>query len=340
VAEDESAMAGDAIEQWLPVPDWDFYEVSDKRRVRIAERTVAGRWGPHRATARIVKPFPGRGGSPTVTLQRPGKNTTRVVSVLVQQVFGLPPEVAPVPDAGEPERWLPVPGHQLYHVSDLGRVRSFHGGKGCGKRGGLLSPAPRSGPIDYLCVALYEDGKRSYRLVHQLVMEAFVGQRPAGQEVRHGPGGHHDNRLVNLSYGTRAENAEDKRRDGTLIFGEGIAGSCLTEQVVIECRGRYAAGETTTALAAEFSVNAGTMSEAVTGGTWAHLPGATPRGAKAYYKKGVENALTKLTPEIAAELRERYAAGERQYALAAEFGVSQSTVWRLIHGKTALGSGH
>lgn len=337
---EESAMPPDDAERWLPVPDWDFYEVSNKGRVRVVERMVAGRWGPRRVAACIVKPFPGRGGYPTVSLQRPGKKTTRVVSVLVRQVFGLPPEVAPVPDAGEPERWLPVPGYRLYHVSDLGRVRSFHGGKGGGKRGGLLNPTPRKGPIDYLCVALYEDGKRSHRLVHQLVMEAFVGPRPEGLEVCHGPGGHHDNRLVNLSYASSAKNAEDKRRDGTLIFGEGIVGSRLTEQVVIECRRRYAAGETTTALAAEFGVNAGTMGEAVTGDSWAHLPGATPRGEKTYYKKGTENSLTKLTPEIAAELRERWAAGEFQYALAAEFGVSQSTVWRLIHGKTALGSGH
>lgn len=82
------------------------------------------------------------------------------------------------------------------------------------------------------------------------------------------------------------------------------------------------------------------MNEAVTGGSWAWVPGAVPVGSKAYHKKGVENSLTKLTPEVAAELRERWAGGERQYALAAEFGVSQSTVWRLIHGKTALGSGH
>lgn len=336
----ESVMPPEDAELWLPIPDWDFYEVSNKGGVRTVERVVGGRWGPRKVAACAVRPYPGRGGSPTVSLQRPGKKTTRAVSVLVEQVFGLVPEAAPVPDAGEPERWLPVPGYRLYHVSDLGRVRSFHGGKGGGKRGGLLNPSPRSTGIDYLCVALYEDGKRSYRLVHQLVMEAFVGPRPEGLEVCHGPGGHYDNRLVNLSYASSAKNAEDKRRDGTLIFGEGIKGSRLTEQAVIECRGRYAAGETTTSLAAEFGVSAGTIGEAVTGDTWSHLPGATPRGEKAYYKRGVENSLTKLTPEIAIQLRDRWLAGERQYALAAEFGVSQSTVWRLIHRKTGLETGH
>lgn len=343
MAENESAMAGDAMEHWLPVPDWDLYEVSDKGRVRIAERTVAGRWGPRRAPARVVQPFPGRGGSPTVTLQRPGKNTTRVVSVLVQQAFGLAPEVAPVPvpDAGEPERWLPVPGWDLYEVSDLGRVRSLHGGKGSGKRGGLLKPS-RAGRNIHLRVALYsDDGTKKVRLVHQLVMEAFIGPRPPGMIVCHGPGGPLDNRLVNLSHGTHSKNSgEDRLRDGTLIRGEEAKNALLTEEIVLDCRRRYAAGETATALAAEFGVNAGTMGEAVTGGSWAYLPGATPRGGKAYYKRGTEHALTKLTPEIAAELRERWAAGEFQYALAAEFGVSQSTVWRLIHGKTALGSGH
>lgn len=47
--------------------------------------------------------------------------------------------------------------------------------------------------------------------VHQLVMLAFTGPCPAGQEVRH-LNGQDDNRWVSLCYGTHAENERDKLR--------------------------------------------------------------------------------------------------------------------------------
>lgn len=337
---EESVTSGGEVERWLPVPNWEgFYEVSDKSRVRSVSRVIEVCDGRRRRwPGRVLRPWPDHSGYPSVRLQAGDRRESVAVHILVQRAFGITTLVGIVPDAGEPERWLPVPEWEMYEVSDLGRVRSLHGGKGKGKRGGLIRQG-RFADFPYLGVMLYGGGRKTRRLVHQLVMEAFVGVPPEGQEVRHGPGGTLDNRLANLCYGTRKENMADKVRDGTLVYGEGIVGSRLTEQVVIECRRRYAAGETAAALAAEFSVNAGTMGEAVTGETWARLPGATPRGGKAYYKRGTENALTKLTPEIAAELRERWVAGERQHALAAEFGVSQSTVWRIIHGRTALGSG-
>jgi hypothetical protein len=342
VATDESfTPAGDETETWLPVPNWEgFYEVSDKSRVRSVPRLIHVRDGRKRRwPGQVLRPWPDHSGYPSVRLYAGDRCESVAVHMLVQRAFGITTLVGAVPDAGEPERWLPVPEWELYEVSDLGRVRSLHGGKGKGKRGGLIRQGRLAG-YPYLGVMLCRDGQKTRRLVHQLVMGAFVGLPPEGREVRHGPGGALDNRLVNLSYGTRKENMADKVRDGTLVYGEGIVGSRLTEQVVIECRRRYAAGETAAALGAEFGVTASTMGEAVTGDSWAWIPGGTPRGEKAYHKKGVENSLTKLTPEVAAELRVRFAAGERQYALAAEFGVSQSTVWRIIHGRTALDSGH
>lgn len=328
---------GDDAEHWLPVPNWaGFYEVSDKSRVRSLDRTVGGPGGSRRRiTGRILRPHPDHSGYPSVNMEGGGRRESVAVHMLVQRAFGLLALVGTVPDAGEPERWRPVVDYGgLYEVSDLGRVRSFHGGKGKGKRGGLIRPSVAGRTNIHLRVILHKDGGRTTRLVHQLVMEAFVGPRPAGQEVRHGPGGALDNRLVNLCYGSRRENMEDKVRDGTLIYGERIEGARLTDQIVAECRRRYAAGETTITLGAEFGVNPSTMNEAVTGGTWARVPGAIPVGSKAYHKRGVENGMAKLTPGIVAEIRRRGAAGEAQHVIAAGFGVSQSTVWRAIHSKT------
>lgn len=112
------------------------------------------------------------------------------------------------------ERWLPVPGYEdLYEVSDLGRVRSFHRW-GDGKRGDLrkLVTQKSSG---HLQIALSgKDGRKKTFRVHQLVLLAFAGPCPDGLETLHGDGNPANNVLTNLRYGTRAENHQDRLRHG------------------------------------------------------------------------------------------------------------------------------
>jgi hypothetical protein len=176
-----------------------------------------------------------------------------------------------------PERWLPVPGFEgFYEVSDFGRVRSVVRMTTRGIRGGgIRRPVPdRHG---YLRMALSRYGKVRSRYVHRLVALAFIGPNPPRQEVRHGPGGKLDNRLVNLSYGTRADNENDKVRDGTFrhgggtYWGERHHQSKLTAAIVLECRRRAAAGEQQTALALEFGISQSAMNNAILGKTWRHL---------------------------------------------------------------------
>ncbi|NBT76718.1 MAG: hypothetical protein EBT15_12290 [Betaproteobacteria bacterium] len=123
-----------------------------------------------------------------------------------------------------PEKWLPVVGWEgLYSVSNLGRVRSEPrlvtrcNGRKYPLKGKMLSPTTNS--WGYMQVGLRRPGYEKKVHVHQLVAESFIGPRPVGQETRHGAGGKLDNRLVNLSYGTHAENEADKLRDGTRVCG-------------------------------------------------------------------------------------------------------------------------
>ncbi|QLF83531.1 HNH endonuclease [Gordonia phage RedWattleHog] len=54
------------------------------------------------------------------------------------------------------------------------------------------------------------------RLIHHLVMEAFVGPRPDGADIRHWPDtSKSNNTLSNLSYGTRRQNIMDAVAAGT-----------------------------------------------------------------------------------------------------------------------------
>jgi len=118
------------------------------------------------------------------------------------------------------EVWKPVAGAEgAYEVSSAGRVRSVphfvrlvaHGVET--RRlspGKLLQPgANRSG---HLTVAI---GKGNSRLVHQLVLEAFVGPRPPGFDSLHLNHIPTDNRLENLRYGPRSENLRMDYAAGT-----------------------------------------------------------------------------------------------------------------------------
>lgn len=122
------------------------------------------------------------------------------------------------------ETWKPVPGYEgRYEVSDMGRVRSLphyvrlvaHG-----KETRRLSPGrilrPGAQKSGHVTVSL---GRHNSRPVHQLVLEAFVGPRPAAPEgslvdILHLNSNPKDNRLTNLRYGTRAENIRQDLEEG------------------------------------------------------------------------------------------------------------------------------
>ncbi len=66
-------------------------------------------------------------------------------------------------------------------------------------------------------------GRRTVRLVHQLVLEAFVG--PAdGRFALHNDGNQRNNRLSNLRYGTQSDNMKDAIKHGTHNWAERIRG--------------------------------------------------------------------------------------------------------------------
>lgn len=111
------------------------------------------------------------------------------------------------------ERWLPVPGWEgLYEVSDQGRVYSVRRSRAT-KSGRMMSLARHKSGYRY--VYLRQDGRVEKGYSHRLVLAAFVGPCPEGQEVRHLDGNPQNNVLNNLAYGTPSENHMDMVRHGT-----------------------------------------------------------------------------------------------------------------------------
>lgn len=119
------------------------------------------------------------------------------------------------------EEWRPVVGYEgRYEVSNHGRVRSLDRYARAGKHSnrlyrGKMLRLIRSDETGRVSVGIHKDGKHRTRLVHHLVLEAFIGPRPRGTEGCHWDGDASNNRASNLRWDTHIANEHDKRRHGT-----------------------------------------------------------------------------------------------------------------------------
>lgn len=158
----------------------------------------------------------------------------------------------------------------LYEVSDLGQVRSIkrENGVGCRKTGGVLHSYERKRGAGYQCVVLCRYGERRRKLVHRLVLEAFVGPCPGGMQTRHLNGDSGDNRLANLTWGTSKENIEDRRRHGRVSHGEQHGNAKLTANDVSVIRALAKQGCTHQSISGRFGIDRSQVGNIVRGRQW------------------------------------------------------------------------
>lgn len=180
------------------------------------------------------------------------------------------------------EEWRPVQGAEgRYEVSSLGRVKSLERVVYCGTRKGKR--AYRTVPEKILKIGLDSDGYHQVLIaskegekfkstkVHQLVAAAFLGEKPAGSWVLHGPNGKEDNAITNLYYGTPAQNVQDKWRDGTIIIGEKHHKAKLTQEDILTIRDCHAKGMTMKEIAKIYGVNQSAIHKIIARVNWKWL---------------------------------------------------------------------
>lgn len=180
------------------------------------------------------------------------------------------------------ERWLPVVGFEgLYEVSDHGRVRSLdredhyeridqYSGRMLTIRrrlkGRILRPGPTS--TGHMTVCL---GRGNVRLVHHLVLEAFVGPRPPPPFE----GLHYDdvpshNFLANLRWGTRSANLHDAIRNGGKGVGENAPRAKLKNADIPIIRSLF--GNISYAeIGRRYGVGEATIRQIKNGRSWRHI---------------------------------------------------------------------
>jgi hypothetical protein len=179
------------------------------------------------------------------------------------------------------ELWHPVVGHEgRYEVSNTGSVRSctfYYTTRNKWstftrvKHGRVLAQKlDRYGYyVVHLCLG--KRGSNLYRPVHSLVAEAFLGPKPEGLIVLHGPRGKLCNEVSNLSYGTHAQNSRDRLRDGTHVYGEAMWTNILTEEQVLYIYENCGPRGAPQRLAKEFGVSVSCIHHIKYGRSWAYL---------------------------------------------------------------------
>jgi hypothetical protein len=167
------------------------------------------------------------------------------------------------------EEWKPVVGYSGgYDVSSEGRVRN--------PAGHVMSPSrSESG---HLRVNLWHGRGYITRHVHRLVLEAFVGQCPAGMEACHNNGIANDNRLINLRWDTLKSNHFDRVRHGRSNRGERCGRAVQTVAQVHRFVACLADGLTVKQAAARCGISSHSQAYRIsTGYSWGHLWQQAPR---------------------------------------------------------------
>ena len=124
----------------------------------------------------------------------------------------------------------------------------------------------------YPAVYLGTEGSRRVReYVHFLVLSAFAGPRPITLMGLHSNDVRTDNRLANLSWGSRRRNVADSKRNGGWPIGQSRTQAKLSDSKVRRIRLLLEDQVPRTTIARMFRVNPNAIRQIELGITWSHV---------------------------------------------------------------------
>ncbi len=223
------------------------------------------------------------------------------------------------------EEWRGIAGWRDHEVSSHGRIRR----KPTAERMPGHGSAQHTRRDGYVYVVFR-------RLVHSLVAETFHGLPPIkGQVVNHKDGDKANNHVDNLEWVTYSGNAVHAYEHGLQDRGESHGRAKLTDAQVTEIRERYSGkwGEQS-ALAREYGVSQGLISQIVKGEVWTHLPNGA-FSSSGQRPRGEDHPSATVTEPIVRALRTEFAAGGITHqGLANKYNISPTTVSRIVRRRT------
>lgn len=162
----------------------------------------------------------------------------------------------------EEEFWKDVKDYEgIYLASNMGNVK---------RNNRVIKKQLRNG---YHKLTLCDNGSKNQKLVHRIIAETFIPNPGNKSEVNHINGIRTDNRVVNLEWATRKENAQHSYDSSLQISQKGsIHGkSKLTESDVLEIREKSLNGIKLNELSLFYNVAKSTLSQIINNKRWKHI---------------------------------------------------------------------
>lgn len=239
------------------------------------------------------------------------------------------------------EEWKPVPNFEgLYEVSNLGRVRSVERKVRSNQRNNHFFAVKQRFLLPdisaaYYRVTLSKDGKTKRFSVHRLVCEAFLENPENKPFVNHKDGDKLNNTLSNLEWVTQSENCIHALETGLAkpVKGERHGMAKYSEETVNEIRMLY---ETTSmthqSIADKFGIDRRYITELINGKIWTELKVNSKKPRK--FPLGENHSNSKITSEIAREIKTLLASGNPASKIADSLAISRDIVYDIKRGKT------